>query len=95
MYEIPRLRAQRDLSRNPSAQGEVTYCFEDDGVTVIHATGNSQLQWRAFTKFRETDALFLLFVSGTSCRALPKRVMSPDQIAELRKILELRIGAAR
>ena len=95
MYEIPRFRAQRDLTRNPSAQGEVTYSFDEKGVTVIHPTGDSRLQWSAFTRFRETDALFLLFVSGTSCRAVPKRVMSPDQIAELRKILELRIGAAR
>jgi hypothetical protein len=70
MYEIPRFRAQRDLARNPSARGEITYCFEEDEVTVTHPTGTSRLQWRAFTKFSETQTLFLLFVSGSSCRFL-------------------------
>src|SRR4051812_27474339 len=64
-YEVPRFRARRAITDNPSAQGEIMYSFEESGVNVVHPTGTSHLQWRAFTKFRETQRLFLLYFSSS------------------------------
>jgi hypothetical protein len=89
-YEVPRLQARRAMMRNPSAQGEITYSFKESGVSAVYPTGTSQLQWCAFTKFRETDRFFLLYFSSSGYGFFPKRAMSPDQICELRGILELR-----
>jgi YcxB-like protein len=91
-YEVPRFQARRAITSNPSAHGEITYSFEEGGVNVVHPTGTSHLGWRAFTRFRETERLFLLYFSSSRYSFLPKRVMSSEQAKELREILGSRIG---
>jgi len=49
----------------------------------------------ALFEFEETDRMFFLHFRSGRFNSVPKRVMSPEQIAELRNILKLRIGAAR
>jgi hypothetical protein len=91
-YEIPRIQVRRAMAHNPSAQGEITFVFTEDGVATVFPTGESRLSWRAFTKFKETDYMFLIFFSRYRYNYVPKRVMSPDQVEELRGILKSRVG---
>ena len=92
-YEFPRIQASRALRLNPSAQGEIVFTFEDAGLTAIYPTGRSQVEWRAYTKFKETDRVFLMFFSLSRYSYIPKRVMSPQQIQQLRTLLKLRVDA--
>ena len=80
--------------RNPSAQGEITYSVEESGISAVFPTGTSQLQWRTFTKFTETERLFLLYLSSSRYTVFPKRAMSSQQVTELRQILASRVGRA-
>jgi len=87
MYEVPRRRARRAIRMNPSAQGEIVLTIDSRGIAAVFPTGNSQLEWRAYTKYRETNRMFLLFSGSERWTFVPKRVMSSEQIQELRGLL--------
>lgn len=91
VYEVPQIQARRALASNPSASGEIVLSLSDAGLNVAFATGTSQLEWRAYTKYRESDHVFLLFSGSGRSTFIPKRVMSPEQIQELRNLLRDRI----
>jgi hypothetical protein len=91
VYEVPRFQFRRSMRRNPSFQGEIVLLLNDKGIDSTFATGKSQLQWRAFTKYKETGHVFVLSMSRTRGIFIPKRVMSPQQIEELRSLLKAQI----
>jgi hypothetical protein len=91
VYEVPRFQIRRAMRSNPSLGGEIVLLFGDEGVQATFATGKSQLQWRAFTKYKETERLFVLYMSPARSTFIPKRAMSPQQIEELRVLLRARI----
>ncbi len=93
MYQVPRMQVRREIRRAPYAQGEVAYTLNDEGTMAIFSTGRSQLDWRHYTRYKETRNLFLLFFSPTRYTVIPKRVMSPEQIEQLRSLLVARIPA--
>lgn len=87
MYEVPRRRARRALRKNPSARGEIVLTIDDRSIAAVLPTGNYQLAWRAYTKYRETNRMFLLRSGSPRWTYIPKRVMSSVQIQELRVLL--------
>ncbi len=93
VYEVPRFQIRRAIRRNPSLQGEIVLLLSDEGTQFTHATGTSQLQWRAYTKYKETPQLFVLYMSSSQSTAIPKRVLSSQQIEELRRLLKERIAS--
>jgi ABC-type bacteriocin/lantibiotic exporter with double-glycine peptidase domain len=92
VYEVPRIQVRRSLRNSPSAQGEIVYVLDDKGTVATFPTGESRLDWRAYTKYKETGTIFLLFVSPYRYQSIPKRVMSPEQMEELRGLLKARIA---
>jgi YcxB-like protein len=93
VYEVPRFQIRRAMRGNPSMQGEIVLRLSDEGTEFTYATGKSQLQWRAYTKYKETTHLFVLYVSTSGSTFIPKRAMSPQQIKDLRSLLNARIPA--
>jgi hypothetical protein len=91
VYEVPRIQIRRALRRNPSLHGEVVLALHDQGIESTFATGKSQLLWGAFTKCKETTYFFVLYMSPHRASFIPKRVMTPQQIEELRALLRSRI----
>jgi hypothetical protein len=91
VYEVPRIQVRQSLKNNPSAQGEIVYIFDDKGSFATFPTGESRLDWGAYTKYQETGTTFLLFFSPYRSTSIPKRAMSPEQIRELRGLLKERI----
>jgi hypothetical protein len=66
-----------------------------DGIAAISPSGSWQVVWQAFTQYRETKASFLLLTAPyTVGMYIPKRVMSPEQITELREMLKIRLSAS-
>lgn len=90
-YQVPLLQARRTLVTNPSAQGEIILKIDETRVAATFPTGNSYVEWRAFSKYRETTHLFVLFYLLHRSTFIPKRVMSPQQIAGLRVLLNDKI----
>jgi YcxB-like protein len=87
VYEAPRIQTRRALKTTPSAQGEIAITFADAGTMATYPTGKSELEWRAYTRYKETEHGFLLFLSSYRSIFIPKRVMSPEQVRELRSLL--------
>ena len=92
VYEIPRFQVRKALKESPSVRGEIAIILNDKGTSAKFATGESHLDWKNYTKFKETESVFLLFSSPYRFTTLPKRVMSADQIHELRSLLRTRIS---
>jgi hypothetical protein len=90
-YEVPRVQARHSLRQNPSSHGEIVLRITDDGLESVFPTGISRLQWRAFTKYKETKDLFLLYMSPSRPAFIPKRVLSQEQVLNLRAILKKQI----
>ncbi|MGP0019148.1 MAG: YcxB family protein [Candidatus Sulfotelmatobacter sp.] len=91
VYAVPPIRIRRELRRRPDLQGEIVLLLSPEGIESTFATGRSQLQWRAYTKYKETAHLFVLNTSSSGSRCIPKRVMSPQQLEELRGLLRAQI----
>jgi len=91
VYALPSIQIRRELRRRPDLRGEIVLRLSPAGVEVTFATGKSQLQWRAYTKYKETAHLFVLHASSAGSRFIPKRVMSPQQVDELRGWLRTQI----
>ena len=87
VYEVPQLRARRAIEKNPSARGDIVLNISDAGIDGVAATGNTQLRWEAYTKYKETEHVFLLDSDYGRSLFIPKRAMSLEQIQELRELL--------
>ena len=90
VYEVPQRQALRALRSNPSAQGEIVLTLDDKGMAASYPTGRSELEWRAYTRYKETDQVFLLN-TGSRSSFIPKRAMSSDEVRELRALLNAKI----
>jgi hypothetical protein len=90
------LRSLHLLPLNWSSNRQVTekLSLPSTGMARLqpHATGESRLDWRAYTKYKETGDVFLLFVSPHRYTWIPKSAMSPAQIEELRGLLRARMS---
>jgi hypothetical protein len=95
VYEVPRIQIRRTMQRSPSAQGEIVLLVSGKGIDATFATGGSQLQWRAFTKCKETSHMFALSTSPYRAIFIPKRVMSSQQIEEFRGLLRAEIPSSK
>jgi hypothetical protein len=60
VYEVPRPQIRRSMRGDPSSQGEIVLLLNDDGTEFTYAPGKAQLQWRAYTKYKETQHSFVL-----------------------------------
>jgi hypothetical protein len=72
VYEVPRIQVRRSLKNNPSAQGEIVYIFDDKGSFATFPTGESRLDWGAYTKYQETGTTFFVVLSSLSKHVDPE-----------------------
>jgi hypothetical protein len=91
VYALPPIQIRRELRRRPDLQGEIVLILSPAGIEVSFATGKSQLQWRAYSGYKETALLFALNTSSSGSRFIPKRMMSPQQLEELRGLLQTQV----
>lgn len=91
MYEIPRRRARRAMTQNSLAQGEINLTIDEKGIATIFPTGRSHVEWRAYTHYKETSQQFLLRFGSGRWTYLPKRVLSQEEIQQLRELLRTHI----
>ena len=87
VYQIPRRQARRAIEKNPSAREDIVLNITDVGIDSVAATGKSQVQWGAYTKYKETEHIFLLDSDYGRSTFIPKRIMSLEHVQELRELL--------
>jgi hypothetical protein len=85
---LPRLWDAQPHLRLPN-----TVTAHDDGLRVEDANATHDYRWPAFVKFRESDRLFLLYVSQVSFIMIPKRAMpEPGNVEAFRQLLERNVA---
>jgi hypothetical protein len=78
---------RRDFRGHPNFSRDQTVRIDDDGLHKRSEVGQSETKWSAYTRFGETQNLFLLYLGERSIEAVPKRAFSNEQLEELRQLL--------
>jgi hypothetical protein len=78
---LPRAMAWRTILRT------VDWKLADEGVEIQSEVSSTRIRWEAFIKSREDRKVFLLYVQKNSAQFIPKRVLSAEQLSELRDIV--------
>jgi hypothetical protein len=71
---------------NPSLQQPQTIKLDSTGVKSSSSLGESLIHWRAIRYWKETPNLLALRLSSKGTLVLPKRVATPEQLEQLRKL---------
>jgi hypothetical protein len=84
--------AKSQFAKNPALRQPRTVEISSDGIKTDAGIASSDTRWAAYLKFVESDRVFLLYTSPATFVIIPKRVLQPSQIDELRQFLQAHIG---
>jgi hypothetical protein len=77
----------RDFRRHPNFPREQFLRIDGEALHKKSEIGNSETRWPAYTNWRETQNLFVLYLGHRLFEVIPKRALSKDQLQELRRLL--------
>jgi hypothetical protein len=86
-YVLFPLWMRRDFRRHPNFSREQILRIGEDGLFKKSEIGQSETKWAAYTRFQETQNLFVLYLGERLAEAVPKRALSGGQLHELRHLL--------
>lgn len=86
------LSARNQFAKNPALRGPRRVEFNDDGVNTDAGIASSQVSWKAYLRYVESKDTFLLYTSPACFVIVPKRVLQPEQVNELRGLLQSHVG---
>jgi len=69
----------------------VEWQLSPEGVRIITDVSTGDLRWQAFTKYVETDKVFLLYIQKGQAQFIPKRAIPPEELAQLRELLAAQV----
>jgi hypothetical protein len=78
---------RRDFRKLPNFSVRQLVKVNDERVYSVSDIAQATAKWTAFTKFHETQNLFMLLMGASRFRLIPKRALSAAQIDELRQLL--------
>jgi MFS family permease len=72
------------------------YEFDTDMVHVVAGDrSDTKYQWSAFKDFQQSDDMMLLYLAKIRFLMIPTRVLSEDQITELRELIKTHLPASK
>lgn len=88
-----RYRVMHNWKRYPRMKKDFDITVSRDGLEIIDDKGNpSYSAWDNFLRFRESESLFLLYMSPLLPLCLPKRLVPGPDVEGLRAMLTSSIG---
>jgi hypothetical protein len=93
LWGHPRWSARRQFLKQPGAHGQRTVLLDDSGVHWRWNGGSSDIAWKNFVRSLEGKRQFLLYTSPACFNIIPKRVLTPEELLELRALLKRNISA--
>jgi hypothetical protein len=78
---------KRDFRGHPNFQREQSVKIDEWGVRRTSEIGQSETKWLAYTEYRETQNLFLLYFGRRLMEVIPKRALSVEQLQKFRQLL--------
>lgn len=65
-----------------------------DGLQIENPAGRSENQWTAYTRFKETPNLLLLYTGVGTFEVIPKRAFSESELAQFTELLTRHVHRA-
>jgi hypothetical protein len=90
-----RLRLKRCYSRTRIGNGEQSVIITEEGIHVNAENASSDINWKAVQSYLYDNDVFMLYLAPAKFIALPKRILSPEQMSELKSLLSQLIGENR
>jgi len=84
---------RRDYQKNPNFSVSQVVRVNDEGLHTVSDISDGAAKWSAFTRFDETENLFMLRMGARLFRVIPKRALSTAQVDELRELLRSKLHA--
>jgi hypothetical protein len=88
---LPRWSARRQFLKQPGAQGQRTVSIDDSGFHWRWNGGSSDIAWENYVRVLEGKKQFLLYTSPACFNIIPKRVLTAEELLELRALLKQNI----
>jgi hypothetical protein len=82
---------KRDFLRHPNFSRPSSARIDENGLHVEAEVSTSDTKWPAYTKYQETQNLFLLYVGARLIQAIPKRALSGEQVDEFRQLVRMKL----
>jgi hypothetical protein len=93
LWGLPRWSARRQFLKQPGTQGQRTVLIDESGVHWRWNGGSSDIAWKNYVRSLEGKKQFLLYTSPACFNIIPKRVLTPERLLELRALLTQNIPA--
>ena len=90
--QIYQLSARSQFAKSPALRDPRRVEFNEDGVTTDAGIASSQVSWKAYLRYVESKDTFLLYTSPACFVIVPKRVLQPEQVTELRELIQTHLG---
>jgi YcxB-like protein len=87
----PCLGARTQFRKQPSVQGSKTLSVDGSGVHWRWDGASADIDWKNFLNWQESKTQFLLYTSPVAFNMIPKRVLTQEQISEVRLALSQNI----
>ncbi len=84
---------KREFKKNPNFPRACLLHVDDDSLRTSSDVSTSETKWVAFTKFRETPNVFLIYFGRNIFRVIPKRAFAAPQLEEFRELLRRKLPA--
>jgi hypothetical protein len=84
-------RAMKEFAQHPDLAADREMEFGEDKILVQTSHGKSEIDWGRFTRFVETDTLFVLFAPPRFLYTIPKRVFSSIESAQFSELLRRKL----
>lgn len=90
-FWIAPFTARRTYRKQKALQAPLDVSWSDTGLRTVAANGDWTHRWSDYLRWDENDQVFLFYQAPRLFNILPKRVLSPSQIDNLRDIAKSRI----
>jgi YcxB-like protein len=78
---------RKDFASHPNFSRERTLRIDESGLNWSSEVDRSETKWQAFSRFQETENLFVLYLGERLAEAVPKRALAGAQLDEFRQLL--------
>ena len=92
LYLFPWIPVLTVRKGQPSIDGPHAMNLNDGGVQVVSPHSRFELGWEAVVKALETAEFFFIYTGKNVAQMLPKRVLTPDALMQVRALLRSRLG---
>jgi hypothetical protein len=88
---VCRLWMKGDFRGHPNFSQRQVVHVNDDGLHAESETGQSERKWSAYTQYRETSNLFILYLGSRLFEVIPKRAFAIGEGDEFRELLRRKL----